>query len=295
MRVSPDFMTPLLDSLSRVQEAQQDALQRLGTGRRVQHVSDDPAASVGVAQSEAQSAAVAQFLNNVTSFRGALQTSDSALNNAVLLLQRAIVLGTQAANGTLSDSDRQAIAGEVRGIRDQLVALSNTTYQGRYVFAGTAVTQPAFVSDVNIPSGVRYQGSNVVEKVEISDGQSIQFTYPGNVIFDATGASVFSSAQQLLDSLANSKDIPQAVTAIQSAFDHVRMQRVSLGTAMTQLNHVEKQLGEENVNLQERLEDLAGADMAETITTISNANTARQALLMTVQQMNGLSLFDLLK
>ncbi len=292
MRVSPDYLTPLLDALDRVQSTQQDALQRLGTGRRLQRVSDDPAACAELAQVETQSAAVDQFSSNVTSLRGMLQTSDSALNDTVLLLQREIVLGTQAANGTLSDADRSAIAGEVSGIRDQLLGLANTTYQGHYVFAGTAVTQPAFVTD---STGVKYQGSKSVETIAVSEGQRIQLTYPGDKIFDVVGASVFAATQQMLDALTNGTGISDAVTSVRSAFDNVRMQRVSLDTAMTQLDHAEQQLGNQNVDLQARIQDLAGADLAQTMTTIANADTARQALLETATQINRFNLFDFLK
>ncbi len=292
MRVSPDFMTPLLDGLNSVQQAQQDALQRLGTGRRLQRVSDDPAGCVQLAEVETQAAAVDQFRSNVSTVRGMLQTSDSALNDTVLLLQREIVLGTEAANGTLSAADRSAVAGEVSGIRDQLLALANTTYQGRYVFAGTAVHQPAFVSG---NAGIQYQGSNSVETIEIADGQRIQLTYPGDKMFDATGGSAFAATQQLLDALNTGSGIPDAVTAVRGAFDQVRMQRVSMDTAMTQLDHAEQQLGSRNVELQARIQDLAGADLAETMTSIATADTTRQALLETAAHMNGITLFDFLK
>ena len=57
------------------------------------------------------------FLKSAGSVAGQLQSADSALSSVVSALQRAITLGIEGGTGTLNDSDRTALIGEVTGIR----------------------------------------------------------------------------------------------------------------------------------------------------------------------------------
>ena len=83
--------------------------------------------------------------------------TNAALSNVVQALARAISIGTEGANGTVSASDRQAIAGEVQGLLTQAACLHNGWAQilgaavGGYTRAGTA-------SMLEAPSRVSVQG-----------------------------------------------------------------------------------------------------------------------------------------
>jgi len=65
------------------------------------------------------------FLRSIASVNGLLQTTDSTLSSVVTALQRAISLGVEGANGTLSDPDRAAIASELTSIRQQMMSLAS--------------------------------------------------------------------------------------------------------------------------------------------------------------------------
>src|ERR1019366_6172883 len=107
------------------------------------------------------------YLQSLGAVQGQLSTADSMLSSVVTALQRAISLGVEGANGTLSDSDRASIASELQGIQSQLVSLANTSYQGRYVFAGTKTSTPPYVVDNTAPSGVDYVGNTGVNQVSV--------------------------------------------------------------------------------------------------------------------------------
>src|SRR6266850_4764722 len=126
MRVNPNPMPDLLAALSRARQTTEDALRELSSGRRVNQPSDDPAASAILVQNHDQTIFTARYLQSLGSIQSQFQTADSALSSVILSLQRAITLGVQGANGTLSDADRAAIASELQGIQDQLVSLANT-------------------------------------------------------------------------------------------------------------------------------------------------------------------------
>jgi flagellin-like protein len=108
-----------------------------------------------------------------------LQTADATLSSVVTTLQRAISLGIQGANDTLSDANRLSIAQDVTGIQQQLLGLANLSFQGRFVFAGTNSKTPPFVVDATQASGVRYDENAVVNAVEVGEGFRLQVTFPG--------------------------------------------------------------------------------------------------------------------
>src|SRR5208337_375671 len=127
------------------------------------------------------SSQVDSFQQSIGSINGLLSTADSALSSVTTALQRAISLGTEGANGTLSDSDRAAIAAEVTGIQSELISLANVSYQGQFVFAGTKQTQP-FVVDPSSSSGVRYVGNTDTNQVAIGTGYKLQINLPGSQV-----------------------------------------------------------------------------------------------------------------
>ena len=123
MRVNPNPFPDILAALNQTRQDQETALLQLSSGRRVSQPSDDPAAAAVLIQNRDQSTFNARYLSSLDSLQGQFQTADSTINSVVLALQRAVTLGVEGANGTLSDQDRAAITGELQGIQDQLLSL----------------------------------------------------------------------------------------------------------------------------------------------------------------------------
>jgi len=117
MRVNPYPLPDLISSIQQNQQLINIDLQQISTGQRVNVPSDDPAGAASLVRNAGQTATADQFLRSITSVTGLLQTADSTLNSVVTALQRAISLGVQGANGTLSDSDRADVASELTGIK----------------------------------------------------------------------------------------------------------------------------------------------------------------------------------
>ena len=67
-----------------------------------------------------------------------MQTADSSFSAIVTSLNTAVTLGTSGASGTVSTANNQAIATELEGVLSSVVAQGNASYQGVYLFAGSA-------------------------------------------------------------------------------------------------------------------------------------------------------------
>ena len=121
------------------------ALQQVSTGKRVNQLSDDPAASASMVRSLATSANLDTYISTGSTVLSGLQTADSALSSVITSLNSAVTMGTSGANGTLTSANRAGIALQVQSLLSSVVARANSSYQGAYVFAGSASTTPPFV------------------------------------------------------------------------------------------------------------------------------------------------------
>jgi len=294
LRVNPDTVPDLLSRIQATRQQEDTATLQLATGSRINKPSDDPAGAAQMVSNRDATALVDSFLRSVSSVNGLLQTTDSTLSSVVTVLQRAISLGVEGANGTLSDPDRAAIAGELTSIRQQVMSLANTSYQGEFIFSGTANVQP-FVADTTSPSAVTYQGNSGTNSVAVSQGYSLQVNLPGSQLFTTPGADTFQALTDVINALQANSGIGGAVTELNSAYNHITQQRVFFGNAMNQLQSQQNYLNSEKVNLKTAAISISGADIAETATKLSQAELALNAELAAMSKVSQTSLFDYLK
>jgi flagellar hook-associated protein 3 FlgL len=294
IRINPDLVGNMLEGLSLDQQQEDQAIQELSTGRKVNQPSDNPAAVAGLIVNNAQTSAVSSYLSNISSLQSSLQVADSTLNSVTTSLTQAISLGVQGTDSTLNQSDRDAIAQQVDGIQQQILGYANQSFEGNYLFAGTAVNTQPFVTDSSSSSGVNYVGNTGVNNVEIGDGQAVPANLPGSQIFTAAGANVFQALSDLSTALQSGSNIPAAETELQNAFDQVNTQRTFYGTTLSRLNTATSFLNAENLQLSQEQNNLVGADTATAVTELTQADTAYQATLAAGGKISQLSLLDYL-
>ncbi len=295
MRISPQNTQIVLTALKSSDQAEQNALLQLSTGRRVNQASDDPSAAALEVNISYQMDSCDQYLRSISSIYSELQTADSSLNSVVTSLQRAITLGTEGANGTMSADNRSTVAQEITGISQQVLSIANLTFNGHYVFGGTANSRPPYVLDPATGS-VAYQGNGNVNSVEIETGQSIAVNQPGSALFSAPGADVFQALQHLASALqdptSTTDDIGNATTEVRDAFNQLTSSRAFYGSTIDQLVGAEDFLNSEKVSLSQQQNSTIGVDMNKAATDLTNAEQARNATVQAASTLNSLSLMD---
>ena len=296
IRINPDASTDLLAAIALNRQAQNTALQQLSSGRSVNALSDNPAAASEDVVNHVQSSLDGQLFQNLSSLTSQGQSIDSTLNSAVQAVTQAISLGVEGANGTLSDSDRQAIAQELTGIRNQVLALANQTYQGNYVFSGTATSTQPFVLDSTQPSGVRYNGNTNTNSIEVSPGRSVSINLPGSQIFTNASGNVLGALNGLITALQTNSGIAAANTSLNQAFTVLTTQRVFYGNALNEFQSAQTFLNSDKTQLAQQENSLVGADLAVSITNFDQATVATNAILNATNQiLTTLNLLDYLK
>ena len=124
----------------------QSTLFQLSSGSRINSGADD-AAGLAIANGlQANITALTQSGQNASSGVGSLQVADGALAQVTTLLNRAVTLASESANGTYSAQQRQALDAEYTQIKAEIDSIgSNTNYNGAQVFSATQ--QSVFLSD----------------------------------------------------------------------------------------------------------------------------------------------------
>ena len=145
MRVTTSLIYQLgVDAIARQHEMLLKTQQHIASGKRMLTPSDDPigaAQAMTVTQAKAR---ISQYSANIHAANDALAHAESVLGQASDVLQAARTHVVAAQTATLSDSDRRAIATDLRAQLAQLVGLANAKDgDGAYLFAGFATsTQP---------------------------------------------------------------------------------------------------------------------------------------------------------
>jgi flagellar hook-associated protein 3 FlgL len=281
MRVNPNMVPDMLAAIQQSEVSLNTALQQVATGKSVTVPSDNPAASSEMVQNTIETGDVDQYTQNVSSLLSNVQTADSALSSVISSLTQAVSLGTEGANGTNTAANQQAIAGQVQGLLSSVVSQANLSYQGSYLFGGTASTAAPYTADSTSATGYTYNGNNDVNSVAVGDQLSVQVNLPGSQIFSNSSANVLGSLNSLVTALqsGNTSDIATATSAVSSALNYVSQQRVFYGNAEGQLNSQETYLQQETVTLSSQANSLIGVDEATAATNLSQAETDNSAAL----------------
>ncbi len=132
------------NNLTITQAGLQKTLFRLSSGSRINTGADD-AAGLAIADGlHANITALTQSSRNANDGVGKLQVADGALGQVTTLLDRAITLATEAATGTVSQSQREALDAEFSAIKAEIDRIG-----GKTTFNGTAVFVSATAPNLN--------------------------------------------------------------------------------------------------------------------------------------------------
>jgi len=210
-------------------------------------------------------------------------------------MEPSISLGVEGGNGTLSATDRASIVNELQGIQGQLVSLANSSYEGRYVFAGTNTNTPSFVLDNAAPSGVRYVGNTDVNQVSIGNGNTLAVNQPGSHMFSAPGNDVFLAINSVIQAVQSNTGVAAAVTSLGGANSYLSAQRVFYGNAQNQAQSQSTYLNAAKLQIAQQQNTLGGADLAAAATDLSRSQIDTQATLATISKLTQNNLFSYLK
>jgi flagellar hook-associated protein 3 FlgL len=300
--------------LTQVQQLQQqmNTLQgQAASGLSVTNPEDNPSVMAQVLNLQTDSASNAAYQNNIKQLQSTATTSATAMTSLQTIISQVNDIATEATSGTNSSTQLATYAAQVASLIQQAVQLGNTQdNNGNYIFSGTATTTQPFAAATdnngNIMS-VAYNGDTEVAQSDIGPNTMVSAQVPGEnntgsgaegLFADSrTGADLFSHMVALQQDLASGNTSAISSTdapALTKDEDNVINQISANGVMQSALTTASSIATAQSTNLATQTSDDTSADLARTITELSQTQTAYEAALESGTKVLQLSLVNFL-
>ncbi|MBE5825308.1 MAG: flagellin FliC3 [Butyrivibrio sp.] len=115
-----------------------ESLERLSSGLKIANAKDNPSGLAMSRRMNSQIEGLGVANDSSNDAISIVQIADGSLSEIHAVLQRMSELAIQASNGTLEDSDREAIQAEVTLLKEELERMANTTeFNGQCILDGS--------------------------------------------------------------------------------------------------------------------------------------------------------------
>ncbi len=212
------------NSLNNTNNSLQNVLTQLSSGSKINSGSDDAAGLSLVNGLQANSTALTQSATNATEGAGLLQVADGALSQVTSLLNRAVTLATETANGTLNTSQEAAANQEYQSILSEINNIgTTTTYNSNQVFTGAAAGTNIFTGDSSTagssidnlyfaPLSSTTVGDSGGTVVQSSSGQFIDLSLAATSVLTTAAASSDTVQGNLVFTITNPDTTTSTIT-----------------------------------------------------------------------------------
>lgn len=280
----------------------QELQQQISSGERLAKSSDDPVAAARLRTLARASDLTAVNTTNANRANSDLSLADAALSEIADNLITAKELATQAANGTLSDTERAAIGEQIANIRQNLIAMANSRDSAGHALFGGETSGPAYTLDGS--GDPVYSGTASTTELSLGDGQSVLRGVTGPEVFDFTHngspTDIFAVLDTLATALRSGTGDPQgaangALDALNAGLEQITTTQTVIGGRM---NWVDLNLARyERLGAMRTSEkgQIGGVDPAAAMTELQEMMTVLEASQASFVKLANLSLFDLLR
>lgn len=229
------------------------AMERLGTGYRINSAADDAAGLQIANRLNAQTRGMNVAVSNSQDAINMLNTGDSALDEVGSIALRMKDLATQSANDTNSAADRSAMNEEYQELKSEVTRiLTDTTYGGDALLQGGKLgTGP------------------VVFQIGASAAETLSFDASAEV------TALDPAAALVTADISTQANASAAITELETYVDSVGTARSKLGATVNRLDHTINNLESVSQNTQAAYGRIMDADFAA-----ESSNMTKQQMLM---------------
>ena len=242
------------------------AMERLGTGKRINSAADDAAGLQIATRLQGQTNGMTVAQRNISDATAMLQTAEGAFDEVSNIMYRMKDLATQAANDTNSDDDRTAIGSEMTELQNELNnIMDNTKYAGDNLFGASG----------KLAGAMNFQiGSSIDEKLTVDvSGKLSNIDVSGGLSIDV---STFAQSQA-------------TISGLEDAIANVGSMRSALGANINRLGHTAANLANMKDNTDLALGNIQDADYATEASTMSRNQLLAQTSMSMLKQSNSMS------
>jgi flagellar hook-associated protein 3 FlgL len=266
----------LLLNLNRNARTMNDTQLQLATGRKINKPSDDPVGITYSLRYRAELSSNEQYQKNVDGALSLLEFNDTVMTQAGDVVQRLRELTVQGANGTNPQAALDSINIEVKQLKEQLVDIANSQFNGKYIFNGQQYDEKPydFVSGADgLPDTA---GAALVTTdaglVNYTVGENVQIAVniTGNDVFGGTDPvndkdNIFRVIDRISSALASgdTSGVSSELSNLDARIDTMLSVQAGVGAKTNRIELMQNRLSDLEVNLTDLQAKTEDGDYAE--------------------------------
>ncbi|KRQ85988.1 Flagellar hook-associated protein 3 [Caloramator mitchellensis] len=287
-----DFLGNLRVNLEEMKKYQD----QLSSGHEVRKPSDDPFKVARTMELKASIAANERYKNNIQEASDWLNTADSALGQIGEALQTIREKTIQGGNGAYTQDERLAIAKHIQQLKEQIMEIGNTAYDGRYIFGGDKTNIPPFKND---NKKIIYVGSKEGLNKELSPGVIMDISVKGSDFANdpATNAEggIFETLSKIVDKLNNNDNPADLLGELDTHMNNILRIRAEVGAKQKRTEDMLSKNEDETFNMTQLLAKTYDIDIAKKVMEYKVMENIYTASLQTGAKILQPSLLDFLR
>ena len=291
-------------SASQTKLAQSQA--QLAQGKQIVNPSDAPDQASTVQRLKSILTRQDSYQTALNSVKNRLLGEDSTLQSVSDLLVRSKEVAVQSANDTLSPANRKALAVELQSLRDQMLSLANTKdSSGNYLFAGSRVTAPPFVSVAGLSP--QDKGDQTRMSVAVGENRTMPMNRTGTDAFvtvnrtdsnaQTTGVGYFQVMDDLINGVNNSDhpSMKRGIGEMDNLLEGLTMAQANVGSGLKGIDQQTGVIEDTVLNLKTTLSSVEDLDYASAITKMNQQMLSLEAAQSSFAKISQLNLFNYIK
>ena len=292
-----------LASINSLQNRLDAAQLQLSSGLRVNKASDAPQQVGDIFQARADLSHATQIDQNLGIVKAQVDAADSALQQAVQVLDQASTIGVEG-DGDTASGQLATLANQVQGLISQLASITRTSVGGVYIFSGDQGASPAYQVNTASPNGVdRLIKTQATAQASDPTGITFQVAKTAQDLFDNRDSSdnftpqnAFAALKNLQNALqrGNTAAISTAIDGVHTASAYLNQQLGFYGEAQNRIDSAIDLAKKFEVQDQTKLSSLQDADIPTVAIQMTQENTALSAAMSARAKRPNTSLFDYL-
>jgi flagellin len=240
------------------------SVERLSSGQRINHASDDAAGLAISSTLTAEIGGLSQAGRNAQDAISMIQTAEAGLGSINGLLTRMRILAVESANGgTLTASNRESVNTEYQALLTEINRIVNvTTYNGQTLIDGSLSSGSSFQVGV-------FNTTNDVIAINLAGA--------------GTGAASLNVSSSAVNTASGAQD---ALSQLDHAISALAADRAGIGAAQLRLTTTVDNLSEEYINLSAANSRILDVDVAEETASLTRTQILLQAGISVLAQAN---------
>ncbi|QGZ38418.1 flagellin [Pseudoduganella flava] len=283
------------NSISRTQSSLSTSMTRLSTGYRINSAMDDAAGLQIATRLKTQTSGMGVAMRNTQNSISMLQTAEGALDETTNILNRMKDLATQAADGSSTGVDQQAMQAEFDSLSNELGNIMSNTK-----FGGTALLN-SDAAKGKLSTAVTFQiGSDMDEKMNADFTVELGKVHSDILLaakqYDGgTGAAAAAAGTEISDNAATPNSVTGAnnanatIKTLATAIDSVAALRSKIGAVSNRLDHVYNNLSNISTNTKNATGRIMDVDFASESASMTSNQMLLQAGTAMLKQSNSQS------